>query len=218
MKEYQVVLIDKNGINEDEILDSSLWENANCLADFSSPWKNDPISKIEFRALWDFENLYFNFRVFDTDIYIDQKDNSIDSIGNSDRVELFFRANDALDPYYCLEIDTSARVMDFKAQPDKNFDFNWDWPKEDLKLSVSKDKVSFTVGGKISIASLNELNLIHDNTIETGVYRAKFSKAENQNYEPTWITWVDPNTETPNFHIASSFGKFVLEGSKVLRG
>ncbi|WP_264551618.1 sugar-binding protein [Flavobacterium sp. N2038] len=210
MKEYQVILIDKNSTDDVEILNSSLWENANCLTDFSSPWKNDPISKIEFRALWDLENLYFNFRVFDTDIYIDQKDDSIDSIGNSDRVELFFRANKTLDPYYCLEMDTSTRVMDFKARPDKNFDFNWDWPKEDLKLIASVDKVSFTVVGRISIASLNRLNLIQNNTIETGVYRAKFSKKENQNYEPTWISWVDPDTETPNFHTASSFGKFIL--------
>jgi hypothetical protein len=210
MKEYQVVLIDKNVANDVEILNSSLWENANCLTDFSSPWKNDPISKIEFRALWDLENLYFNFRVFDTDIYIDQKDDSIYSIGNSDRVELFFRANKTLDPYYCLEMDTSTRVMDFKARPDKNFDFSWDWPKEDLKLIASVDEVSFAVVGRISIASLNRLNLIQNNTIETGVYRAKFSKKDNQNYEPTWISWVDPDTETPNFHTASSFGKFIL--------
>lgn len=210
MKEYQVVLINKNQKSANEILDSVLWKKANCLTDFSSPWKNDPVSKIEFRALWDLENLYFNFRVFDTDIYIDQKDDSVDSIGNSDRVELFFRANDSLNPYYCLEMDTAARIMDFEATPNKDFDFNWKWPKEHLEVKSSREENSFTVEGRISIASLKELNLIRNNTIETGVYRAKFSKDENQNYEPTWISWVNPNTPEPNFHIASSFGKFIL--------
>jgi hypothetical protein len=188
----------------------SSWEKANCLIDFSSPWKNDPISKIEFRALWDLENFYFKFIVFDTDIYVDQKDDSFDSIGNSDRVELFFRKDATINPYYCLEMDTSARIMDFKAKPNKDFDFNWKWSKEDLEVISSKYENSFTVEGRISIASLKELNLIQNNTIETGVFRAKFSLTENLQYEPIWISWVDPNTPEPNFHIASSFGKFIL--------
>ncbi len=74
MKEYQVVLIDKNQKSGNDFSVIFSWEKANCLTDFSSPWKNDPISKIEFRALWDLENLYFKFTVFDNDVYIDQKD------------------------------------------------------------------------------------------------------------------------------------------------
>ena len=210
MKEYQVILLAKNQKINTAILDAAFWGKANCLTDFSSPWKNDPLSKIEFRALYDLDNLYFNFRVFDTDIYIDQKDDSVDSIGNSDRVELFFRTNDALNPYYCLEMDTAARIMDFEAKPNKDFDFNWNWPKDDLEVKASRQEDSFTVEGRISLASLKALNLIQDNSIETGVFRAKFSKDEKQNYQPTWISWVNPNTPEPNFHIASSFGKFIL--------
>jgi len=210
VKEYQVILIDKNLKNKVEILNDSVWEKANCLTDFSSPWKNNPISKIEFRALHDIENFYFNFRVFDTDIYIDQNDDSVESIGNSDRVELFFRKDATINPYYCLEMDTAARIMNFKAKPNKDFDFEWKWPKSEIEIKSSKDEKSFSVEGRISIASLKELGLIQNDVIETGVYRAKFSKEDNQNYMPTWISWVNPNTPEPNFHIASSFGKFIL--------
>lgn len=210
LKEYQVILIDKNQKNNDPVLTPFFWEKANCLTDFCSPWKADSFSKIEFKALHDRENFYFNFRVFDTDVYIDQKDNSFASIGNSDRVELFFRTNESLNPYYCLEIDTSGRIMDFKALPEKDFDFSWKWPKNDIEVKTSKDGTSFIVEGRISIQSLKDLNLIQNNTIEAGVFRAKFSLVENLQYEPTWISWVNPNTETPNFHIASSFGKFIL--------
>lgn len=210
LKEYQVILIDKIQKNNDPVLIPFFWEKANCLTDFCSPWKTDSFSKIEFKALHDSENFYFNFRVFDTDIYIDQKDNSFASIGNSDRVELFFRTNESLNPYYCLEIDTSGRIMDFKALPGKDFDFSWKWLKNDIEVKTSKDETSFIVEGRISIQSLKDLNLIENNTIEAGVFRAKFSLVENLQYEPTWISWVNPNTETPNFHIASSFGKFVL--------
>ena len=210
MKEYQVKLVSENHINFNESLNVSFFDKANCLTDFCSAWNEDPILKIEFRALWDLENFFFNFRVFDTDVYLDQKDDSFDSIGNSDRVELFFRTNESLNPYFCLEMDASGRLMDFKAHPNKDFDFDWKWPKKDLDIKTSKDEISFTVEGRISIQSLRELNLIQDNSIEAGVYRAKFSKNEKQEYEPTWISWVNPNTETPNFHIASSFGKFRL--------
>lgn len=210
MKEYQVVLVDKKSKNWNEISNLSFWEKANCLTDFCCPWKEDSISKIEFRAVYDLENFYFKFRVFDTDIYRDKKDNSVESIGNSDRVELFFRTNESLNPYYCLEIDTAGRIMDFKAYPNKDFDFSWKWPKDDIEVKTAKDESSFIVEGRISLQSLRDLNLIQNNTIETGIYRAKFSLVENLQYEPTWISWVNPNTEKPNFHIASSFGKFVL--------
>lgn len=210
LKEYQVILIDKNQKNNDPVLTPFFWEKANCLTDFCSPWKADSFSKIEFKALHDRQNFYFSFRVFDTDIYVDQKDNSFASIGNSDRVELFFRTNESLNPYYCLEIDTSGRIMDFKALPEKDFDFSWKWPKNDIEIKTSKDEISFIVEGRISIQSLKDLNLIQNNTIEAGVFRAKFSLVENLQYEPTWISWVNPNTETPNFHIASSFGEFIL--------
>lgn len=210
MKEYHVEIIDKNEKNVTQILDSFFWEKANCLTDFTSPWNNDPVLKIEFRALWDLDYLYFNFQVFDSEVYIDRKDNSTDSICNSDRVELFFRKDEKLSPYYCLEMDVDARILDFEAYPNWNFDYNWKWPEKQLEIQSVKEQNSFTVVGRISIASLEELELIHDNIMEVGVYRAKFSKAEDGSYEPTWISWINPNTAEPNFHIASSFGKFVL--------
>jgi hypothetical protein len=46
--------------------------------------------------------------------------------------------------------------------------------------------------------------------IEAGVFRAKYNTKNNIQFEPTWITWVNPKTETPNFHTPSSFGKLFL--------
>jgi hypothetical protein len=141
----------------------------------------------------------------DDTVHINKTDNSISSIDVSDRVELFFRSNAELNPYYCLEIDPTPRVMDFKAHNYRDFDFNWNWPKEDLIVKSSFNANGFCVEGKISISSLNKLNLLNDNKIETGIYRAKYQKIK-ENYVPTWITWVNPKTETPDFHVSSSFG------------
>ncbi|MBP8793372.1 MAG: endoxylanase, partial [Lutibacter sp.] len=138
------------------------------------------------------------------------KDDSVNSIGNSDRVELFFRTDANLDPYYCLEIDPTPRIMDFKAYPNKNFDFNWNWPKNDIIVKSDIENNFFVVEGAITLASLKKINLLKDNKIETGIFRAKYNKQDNSTFEPTWISWVNPQTETPNFHIASSFGQLIL--------
>ena len=187
-----------------------IWENANVIKDFCSPWDSENIKKIEFKSLWDQDNLFFCFKVYDSEIYIHPSEDSNDSINNSDRVELFFRLNDLMNPYYCLEIDPTSRIMDFLAKPGKNFDFNWNWPLDHIEVKSTIGKKHFIVEGVISIQSLTELGLLKQNKIEIGVYRAKYNKQKDGDYIPTWITWVNPKTETPSFHTASSFGVFEL--------
>lgn len=205
MKEYNVNLLKISNSILDGKDDSKKWETAEVLTDFESPWDTSIPNRIEFRALWDFKNIYFYFKVFDQEIHIDNTDNSYNSTGNSDRVELFFRANEVMSPYYCLEIDPTPRIMDFKAMPNKDFYFNWNFPKNDLEVKSQINNQYFTVEITISVEILRKLNLINGNKIETGIFRAKYNK-ENSSYIPTWISWVNPNTKSPNFHISSSFG------------
>jgi hypothetical protein len=211
MKNYNVNLIGKNTLQINGSGDHPLWEKANVLSDFVSPWDDQKPKKIELRSVWDSEKLFFYYKVLDNEVHIKKKDDTIDSINNSDRVEIFFRENASLNPYYCLEIDSEARVMDFIAYPDKKFNFEWNWPEKHLSVKSNISETYFTVEIEISIQSLKELNVLKNNRIETGFYRAKYLKQENETHEPVWITWVNPNTPTPNFHIASSFGTLILE-------
>ena len=210
MKNYNVNRIEKNILQINGLGDNPFWNNAEILTDFSSPWSDLKPEKMEFRALWDTEHLFFCYTVYDTNIHIDRQDDSVDSIGESDRVEIFFRTDAGLNPYYCLEIDPSPRIMDFKASPKKKFDFDWNWPNNDLivKSNIKEDR--FIVEIAITIQSLKNFDLIKDNSIEAGIYRAKYKKQENNLFEPTWISWVNPNTETPNFHVPDSFGNLTL--------
>lgn len=207
---YKVNLIKEAVVTITGKGESAAWEKAEVLTQFISPWDSKEPSRIEFRALWDEKYFFFCFTVFDAKIHIVDEDDSIDSINNSDRVELFFRPDESLNPYYCLEMDSNARIMDFIAYPEKKLDFNWNWPKNHITVKSSKNDISFTVEGAVSIDSLNELELIKGNKIEAGIFRAKYNSEDTINFEPTWITWIDPQTETPNFHIASSFGVFRL--------
>lgn len=210
IKKYQVNLVENNQLIINGKGDSQLWDKAVILDDFISPWDADKVLKIEFKALWDSTNLFFCFTVFDSSVHIDTTDDTIASINESDRVELFFRSDASLNPYYCLEIDPTPRVMDFIAYPNKKFDFDWNWPKNNLTVKSFRNENYFTVEGAISIESLRKFNLIKDNKIETGIFRAKYVEQDDSSFEPTWITWVNPNTETPNFHTPTSFGKLHL--------
>lgn len=211
MKTYKVNRIKEKSIVVSGQGNHALWKKANVLTDFQSPWDDKPIDKIEFRSLYDSESIYFLFKVYDPKIHIHPSEDENDSINNSDRVELFFKADDTLNPYYCLEIDPSPRVMDFKAHPNKQFDFNWNWPKQHITVQSSKEPTFFTVEIGISMMSLNDQELINSGKIETGIYRAKYGPNRNGIIAPTWITWVNPKTETPNFHTPSSFGVLHLE-------
>jgi len=210
MKKFNVIRIEKNELIINGYGDHILWKKANMITDFVSPWDNKKPTKIEFRALWDNEKIFFQFKVSDTSIHIDKTDHSFDSIGNSDRVELFFRKDDRLNPYYCLEIDPSSRIMDFRAFPNKNFEFDWDFSKKDLHVKSSISDIGFIVEGSINIQYLKKLDLINEDKIEVGIFRAKYNKKNDMEYKPIWISWVKPKSKTPNFHIPSSFGLFYL--------
>ncbi|MCK0126007.1 CBM9 family sugar-binding protein [Gelidibacter sp. F2691] len=212
MKTYTVNKIDVNHMTINGRVDHSLWGKAMVLNDFSSPWHFESVEDIEFRALYDEDTLFVSFKVSDSHLHIDSTDDSKKSVDNSDRVELFLRSDKHLDPYYCLEIDPLARVQDFRARPNRQFDFSWNWPKEAIEIKSHITETHFFVELALRMAFLKEFNLIQkEGSIEAGIFRAKYNQQQNGEFEPTWITWVDPQTDAPEFHTASSFGKLKLE-------
>jgi len=208
-KIYTVKHISDDGKISNDKLSDLHWDKANSLSDFDDYWGEKPLHKTEFKALWSDSHLFLRYVVFDSSVHTDDNEDLIVGVNNSDRVEIFFRKDKNLNPYYCLEIDTSPRVMDFKAKPNKEFDFTWSWPGGlTVESTILEDK--YIVEISIGIESLNELGLINNNIIEAGIYRAKYIKDNNGVFEPKWISWINPDTETPNFHIHTSFGKLHL--------
>ncbi|RXG33045.1 Carbohydrate family 9 binding domain-like [Leeuwenhoekiella marinoflava DSM 3653] len=213
--EYKVKHIASQSLAITRRCDAKQWSVANTLEDFVSPWDLAPIKPIAFRALYDSEYFYFSFNVQDGAVFTELKDDSKASIAESDRVELFMRADSRMSPYYCLEIDTKPRIMDFKAMPNRDFDLSWNWPKDQIEVKSIVLSDSFSVAGKISLKSLEELHLLKKDSegtfMEIGVYRAKYTTDDAGYNHPTWITWVDPKTPRPDFHIPESFGIFRFE-------
>ncbi|WP_161567047.1 sugar-binding protein [Leeuwenhoekiella aestuarii] len=213
--EYKVKHIASQSLVITGKCDATQWSVANKLEDFVSPWDAAPIKPIVFRALYDSEFFYFSFNVHDGAVFTELKDDSKASIAASDRVELFMRVDSKLSPYYCLEIDTQPRIMDFKAMPNRDFDLSWNWPEGELEVRSEILNECFSVEGKISLQSLEELQLLKKDSegtfMEIGVYRAKYKTDDAGHNHPTWITWVDPKNPEPDFHIPESFGIFRFE-------
>ncbi len=206
---YSVVRINDFELEVNGKGDAPVWTKANTIDLFVNPWSRPKASNTEFKSLFDSTNLYFYFKIYDGHIHFEDGNNTFENIGASDRVELFFRKDEFLNPYYCLEIDSRARVMDFKAFPNRKFDFTWNWPKKELIVRSSYSGEHFIVEGSISMVSLKKLGLLRENEIQVGIFRAKYQKTKSD-IVPHWISWIDPRCQIPNFHTPSAFGIFTL--------
>jgi len=213
MKEYIVKRIktDILEISGDKM--HPVWDMAVVNTDFIYPWEEAKAPLTSFRALHDDKKFYFRFDVEDKNVltFVDQ--NHKMEVVDSDRVEIFFRKDEKLIPYYCLEMDAHARVLDYKANYYRDFDFNWEWPAENMEVKASKNGKGYVVEGFINLSSLENLGLLKDNLLEAGLYRGYCMNlpADQKEAELRWISWVNPDVPEPDFHIPSSFGKLILE-------
>ena len=185
------------------------WSNSNLLTDLISPWQQAP-SNTTFQALWDDQYLYFKFDVKEENILIYRDQDLEREVVGSERVEIFFRRDDQLNPYYCLEMDASGRVYDYKASHYRQFEDTWTWPQDQLLVEAKRSEGGYAVLGKIGLRSLEELGLLKEDTLQAGLFRGHCLEAGGGDSSFHWISWVDPETEKPDFHVASSFGELVL--------
>lgn len=187
------------------------WKTANVLTDFTFPWRTETAPATTFRALWDDDYLYFLYRAEDPKIITKHRGLGERDAVDSDRVEIFFKSDDRMDPYYALEMDAVGRVLDTQGRYHRNIDYNWNWPEGQLVLEASIDNDGYWVEGSISFASLRQLGMYRDDRLlRAGLYRGDYQLLENDEIEVRWISWVMPDSETPDFHIPSSFGELHL--------
>ena len=185
------------------------------MTDFAFPWLERPAPLTTFRARWttDDQRLYFFFDALDDDIVLGEGKDAREQVIGSDRVELFFSTDSRLSRYYGLEMDPRGVVLDYAAQYHRQM--HWDWSIEDLELESEMRADGYSVAGSLSLAELDGLGCIQrgedgSRFLIAGVYRAEFHRSEQGEVMQDWISWVDPQTPTPDFHVPSSFGRLVL--------
>lgn len=189
------------------------WQQATTHSNFSYPWREEEAPSTSFKALWDDENFYFLYFAVDDEIItkIDTSLNEEMQAVNSDRVEIFFKSDDKMNPYYALEMDALGRVLDTEGRYYRDVDFDWDWPSGELVVKASKNETGYFVEGSISLESLRNLGMLGDDRVlQAGLYRGEYLTNVQQETKVKWISWIMPDSEKPDFHIPSSFGRLHL--------
>ena len=191
--------------------DDPFWRRAQILTDFCYPWESDIPPPTRFKALHNEEWLYLLFEVEDPSVFIMEQTNHKSEVAGSSRAEIFFKKDDQLNPYYCLEIDPRGRVLDYEGIFHRNFNLDWSWPDDHLIIKTAQRDDGYTVEFAVSKSSLKELGLLTSGTLQAGLYRADCIGTKEGSSTFKWISWVRPDSETPDFHIPSSFGILRLE-------
>lgn len=216
---YDVVKREKPRITLDAKLNEKVWQNVSSISgSFHYPWEAKEAPATEFKAFHDGENFYFSFVVKDDQVLVEKKWNEDErsTVDNEDRVELFFASgqidvpvNGKLQPYYNVEIDAKGRVHDY-LMTYYRADMDSTWDLKGLQTSGVQTQDGYVVEGLIPMSTLTGLNLINeDQVMRCGVYRAEFSKPKDaKEITMQWISWVDPKTAEPDYHVNSSFGEF----------
>ncbi len=223
---YRVHWQPSAGITLNGRADSPAWAGAAPEAHFIFPWKTTPAPATEFRALCDATHLYFTFRVHDDDIVVLDNLPSKEAEVFEDRVEVYFCLDDRMRDYFCFEVDSRGRAFTYRGTYYRKLDTSWDLPG--LETKASPLPKGYIVEGRVPLASLEAMGfprLQPGVKIRCGLFRAEFDhdrsgrpvvqRASIHNrglhiYGPppieNWMSWVDPRTEEPDFHVPTSFG------------
>ncbi len=225
-KTYAVRFVPNAAITLDGRANESAWAQANVEKGFTFPWKAEPAPPTEFRAVCDEQYLYFHFLAYDEDIVVlDQLQDEEDAV-LEDRVELYFAVDAKLHDYYCIEIDSRGRVFDYRGSYYRKLDPTWNLQGIEAKGASLAE--GYEVEARIPLASFQAMGLpsiLAGEKVRCGLYRAEFShdrsgkqvvveetihnrgrKTEGPPSIEAWISWVDPGTAEPDFHIPSSLG------------
>ena len=211
-KVYRVSNIDAGSVVIDGQLSEAVWAKASLTKDFSFPWENTVAAVTEFRSFQDGRILYFSFLVYDNDIVTVENFDSERQVSLEDRVEIFLAGDDSMKNYYCIEIDPLGRVNDYRASYYIKFDHEWTCPG--LITAAAIFEKGYIVEAALPIETLETLGLINktpDGMIRTGLFRAEFKSTGGPKPEEHWMSWVDPATPEPDFHVPSAMGVFSLE-------
>lgn len=186
-------------------LSEEAWQEAEILDDFQYPWQAEVPPPTIFRALHTDSHLHFFFEVEDPQLFADTTTAGKMAALETDRVEIFFRKDQDMRPYYCLEMDYLGRVLDYKADYYRQMNFDWDWPAG-FSFRSSLTEKGYQVEGYIDKSILEKFGVLKDAQLEAGLFRAQFVSPN----DILWISWINSGTEKPDFHVPAAFGVLKL--------
>ena len=162
--------------------------------------------------LWNERQLVFAFDCDDSDIVASPPTANERDVDPQDRVELFLWSGREADAYYCIEVSASGAAHDYSARFYRRFDDTWSprgWQSA-VKLRPGGYRVEAAISREALAAA--GLSLSSGEHWRVGLFRADFSHARPDT--PDWITWIEPGTPKPDFHVAGAFREVVLGATR----
>ena len=176
------------------ILWSEIWLSVNVHKSFSAPWSDNRQDQTEFQCYLSFSYLYFRFRVPDKTLTLHDPFRRKLDVCDEDRAEIFLSATAGMDTYYCMEIDPKGRVLDYKANYYRQFDYEWSFSTLQTESYIADG--CYIVSGRLSTAELQQLGIpIHG--FYMGVFRADFDGPK----DVVWYSLLRVEREQADFHI-----------------
>ena len=159
------------------------------------------------------ERFFFRFEVCDSTLTLTEPFTNERGVDPEDRVELFFAPDAALEqPYYCAEIDAMGRVMDYKAEYYRKFDFDWDFAT--METRAERTPWGYRVAGSVTRAELESLGL----DLGKGFWMGVFQGEATPGADILWYSLVPTEDETPDFHQPKVFFPCRMTVAAELRG
>ncbi|MDR0628118.1 MAG: carbohydrate-binding family 9-like protein [Treponema sp.] len=216
---YDVVNREEAVFVLDGVADERVWDRVPAIGNFVLPWEDDVAPATVFKAYHDADNLYFSFVLEDEDIVSAEEVEDEAGVDSLDAVHLFFASHQIdrpregeLPPYYVVSLDALGHVHDYSVVYYlRDQDNDWAFTDQQVAGRIFDDR--YSVEGVIPLESFRELGLLSDDnetSFLVGLFRSDWS---TDGEEPRWISWIDDLasvTETPDIHLAASFGRFRL--------
>jgi len=204
---YEVRYLPQAKISVDGSLNEPVWEKTYVEKGFSFPWESGTAPITEFRSLCDDEFFYFSFCAYDKDVVFEKTFDTESTVDGEDRVEIFLARDDKLKEYFCLEIDPLGRLHDYAASYYRKFDSSWDCPG--ICTAASLTEYGYVVECSVPLKvfeSLSLPSLSSGDVLKVGLFRAELIRRQNSKPQAHWISWIDPKTKKPDFHLPNAFG------------
>ena len=207
---YIVREVAQGSIDIDGYLGKTEWPAQAWTTAFTFPWQEREAPRTEMCCVTSGDRLQFAFQCVDPDVVVVGQQPEVElSVAGGDRIEIYFARDADLREYYCLEVSPAGQVLDYKATFPREFDDSWNWPG--LEVAGRTGPAGYVVEGSLPLSSLTELTGFtrsDDRGVLVGAFRAEFSHSDGKRPKMEWISWIRPDTEGPNFHTPSAFGRF----------
>lgn len=177
-----------------------------------APWdKGDKTTRFDSHCTSD--RFFFSFDAEDSTLLYSENICSELDICNEDRVEVYFCTDSRLGkPYYCAEIDPCGRVMDYKAEYYRKFDYGWGFSTLEIEAGITA--WGYRVNGSISLEELRNLGIRLEKGFAMGVFQADFCGGK----DAQWYSLAAPDLAEADFHRRESMLPCVMTPQKPFKG